>query len=489
MAIMKEMLCGTIAIGVVFVGSALASGETAIRLAAIQSNQDQTWRIETGQVGAIVAQSEIITPVGDKGAFAEELRLAYLALARRAIENDDFDASNFFVGRAEILASGQLPLPLAAPEDNPDARSAADKLGHSFNVGARLQAPGTAANAQATYDCWISSLQIDSSKETAARCKTMARPNIDALAKQFAARPRSESDTGEQAPPMVDAEVAAQARKLMGSLRERLAGSVPSSTPDQGTVVINDEQGQNDERGQEEAPPAAAPIIAEAPIGVSSEERAAETRRRADEAAAAERRNNEEQRARAEAKKRRDERQARIVGGRKERTSAQAGASLSGPASAPAGSPRITPVGLRSRPAGSAPMAPGPMRIAKPFASHAPQGGAQMTGDALIVYFAFDSDQLTHEAQAYLRKTAQAAAAAGQVMQITLTGHTDRAGPDDYNDNLSIRRAEAVFSFLENKLGSTVEYQLFARGETMPAVPTADGMREARNRRVEIALR
>jgi outer membrane protein OmpA-like peptidoglycan-associated protein len=105
------------------------------------------------------------------------------------------------------------------------------------------------------------------------------------------------------------------------------------------------------------------------------------------------------------------------------------------------------------------------------------------------VYFAFDSDQLTHEAQAYLRKTAQAAAAAGQVIQITLTGHTDRAGPDDYNDNLSIRRAEAVFSFLENKLGSTVEYQLFARGETMPAVPTADGMREARNRRVEIALR
>lgn len=72
---------------------------------------------------------------------------------------------------------------------------------------------------------------------------------------------------------------------------------------------------------------------------------------------------------------------------------------------------------------------------------------------------------------------------------ITVIGHSDRQGDADANYRLALRRAEKVAQLIYG-LGvprAVVEVRSF--GETDPLVPTADGVAEARNRRVEISIR
>lgn len=76
----------------------------------------------------------------------------------------------------------------------------------------------------------------------------------------------------------------------------------------------------------------------------------------------------------------------------------------------------------------------------------------------------------------------------GSPLTIVIHGHADRAGPDPYNVNLSRRRAEAVRKLL---LERGVPVQLIssqAFGEGSPRVKTANGVREPKNRRVDITI-
>jgi outer membrane protein OmpA-like peptidoglycan-associated protein len=72
---------------------------------------------------------------------------------------------------------------------------------------------------------------------------------------------------------------------------------------------------------------------------------------------------------------------------------------------------------------------------------------------------------------------------------VLVEGHADRSGPESYNLALSQRRAEAVAAALRARgvPGDAMSLQAF--GETRPRVPTADGVREPQNRRVEILFR
>jgi hypothetical protein len=69
-----------------------------------------------------------------------------------------------------------------------------------------------------------------------------------------------------------------------------------------------------------------------------------------------------------------------------------------------------------------------------------------------------------------------------------VTGYADKAGRPAYNQRLSERRAEAVRRELERLGVPSSAVQVAAEGENDPAVPTADGVPEARNRRVVIAM-
>ena len=92
--------------------------------------------------------------------------------------------------------------------------------------------------------------------------------------------------------------------------------------------------------------------------------------------------------------------------------------------------------------------------------------------------------------QASRRVIGQAIAAARLLgaTAIKVSGHADRAGPSDYNRRLSARRADAVADLLKREDGAPTKIETRALGENEPAVRTPDGVKEPRNRRVEIEL-
>jgi outer membrane protein OmpA-like peptidoglycan-associated protein len=73
--------------------------------------------------------------------------------------------------------------------------------------------------------------------------------------------------------------------------------------------------------------------------------------------------------------------------------------------------------------------------------------------------------------------------------EVEVTGHTDREGSEDANDELSQRRAELIVGILA---GEGIPRELMTavgRGERQPRVPTPDGVAEPANRRVEVTIR
>lgn len=103
------------------------------------------------------------------------------------------------------------------------------------------------------------------------------------------------------------------------------------------------------------------------------------------------------------------------------------------------------------------------------------------------LFFDFNSFLLDGEALAAVR--AAAARTEGEARALIVTGHADRAGPDAYNWALSLDRADAVRGTLEAMGVPRALIAVRAAGETQPLTPTGDGVRERKNRRVEIILR
>ena len=81
------------------------------------------------------------------------------------------------------------------------------------------------------------------------------------------------------------------------------------------------------------------------------------------------------------------------------------------------------------------------------------------------------------------------ALAALPAAEVVITGHTDRVGSIEANDRLSLVRAETVREILVAAGLARAGITVVGRGEREPAVPTADEVAEARNRRVEIKIR
>jgi outer membrane protein OmpA-like peptidoglycan-associated protein len=106
---------------------------------------------------------------------------------------------------------------------------------------------------------------------------------------------------------------------------------------------------------------------------------------------------------------------------------------------------------------------------------------------SFLLYFS-DGDELTADSKLELEKVF-AEIAARPAADIVVVGHTDRIGSLEDNDTLSKRRAEKVRLELINRGIAGDNIQAAGRGEREPLVPTADEVREARNRRVEINVR
>ena len=102
-----------------------------------------------------------------------------------------------------------------------------------------------------------------------------------------------------------------------------------------------------------------------------------------------------------------------------------------------------------------------------------------------IVFFDWDKSDVTPEAATIL-DSAIGAYANCESVPIMLAGYTDRSGSTQYNMGLSERRNASVRSYLTARgiPDGAITSQAF--GESNPRVPTADGVRELQNRRVEI---
>lgn len=102
-----------------------------------------------------------------------------------------------------------------------------------------------------------------------------------------------------------------------------------------------------------------------------------------------------------------------------------------------------------------------------------------------IVFFDWAKSDVTPEAATILDSAIAAYSHCGHA-QIRLAGYTDRAGGATGNVRLSARRNASVQDYLTSHGVPVGAFTSQALGETMPRVPTADGVREPQNRRVEI---
>lgn len=112
----------------------------------------------------------------------------------------------------------------------------------------------------------------------------------------------------------------------------------------------------------------------------------------------------------------------------------------------------------------------------------APTGGSQYQ-----VYFDFNKSVLTADSRKII--AAAAAAAKGKDAHIVLVGKADLVGSDKYNLALSQRRAEAVVQEFVHAGVARSAIEASGVGLREPPVPTPPGVREARNRVVEIAIK
>ncbi len=103
------------------------------------------------------------------------------------------------------------------------------------------------------------------------------------------------------------------------------------------------------------------------------------------------------------------------------------------------------------------------------------------------VFFPWDGADLTiHARQVMFAAMAQLSGC--EVTGISVRGYADRSGDATYNDGLSRKRADAVVAALQSEGYAQDLISVAAAGEREQALASDDGLREARNRRVDVVF-
>jgi outer membrane protein OmpA-like peptidoglycan-associated protein len=105
-----------------------------------------------------------------------------------------------------------------------------------------------------------------------------------------------------------------------------------------------------------------------------------------------------------------------------------------------------------------------------------------------LVFFDWDKSDLSARARQIISEAASNAAKV-KVTRIEVSGYADLSGTHAYNLALSQRRGDAVAAELVSDGVPKSEIVVQAFGDSHPLVPTAPGVREPQNRRVEIVLK
>jgi OOP family OmpA-OmpF porin len=137
-----------------------------------------------------------------------------------------------------------------------------------------------------------------------------------------------------------------------------------------------------------------------------------------------------------------------------------------------------------SRPAPPAPPVPPPAPVTT---APVPPPAAATAANDFTVYFDFDSWTLKAEQLKVLDDVISTARAGGQ-SNINIVGHTDTSGSADYNQRLSVRRANVVVEALVQMGARRAALHATGVGESDLAVQTGDNVKEEKNRRTVITL-
>lgn len=105
-----------------------------------------------------------------------------------------------------------------------------------------------------------------------------------------------------------------------------------------------------------------------------------------------------------------------------------------------------------------------------------------------LLYFKSGGAELTEESKALIPEIIESIRSR-ESMDIGVVGHTDRVGGAKRNWQLSIKRAGVVVDILGASGVDVSLVETTSHGENNPLIPTADGIAEPKNRRVEVMVR
>jgi OOP family OmpA-OmpF porin len=139
--------------------------------------------------------------------------------------------------------------------------------------------------------------------------------------------------------------------------------------------------------------------------------------------------------------------------------------------------------------------APTPEPVTRQAPIETPRPLETLTLDARTL-FEFDKATLQPAARGKLDELAQRMNSQADVLFVNVTGHADRIGSSEYNEQLSKQRAAAVADYLQNNTDlRTAKFQVTGAGESKPVVE-CEGSETGKalidclepNRRVEVEV-
>ena len=107
---------------------------------------------------------------------------------------------------------------------------------------------------------------------------------------------------------------------------------------------------------------------------------------------------------------------------------------------------------------------------------------------SFLFYFLNDSSKLTAESKSLI-PAILSLVNKRDIYEISIIGHTDTVGNDEYNMKLSFARAEAVRGALLSYGIRPGQMEIRYHGKRDPIVPTGENVKEPRNRRVEVIVK
>jgi len=131
----------------------------------------------------------------------------------------------------------------------------------------------------------------------------------------------------------------------------------------------------------------------------------------------------------------------------------------------------------------------GPERMARVEAAPAPEAAAPVKKRLVLrgVNFDFDKATIRPDARPVLDEAVRTLKQAGDI-SVAVEGHTDSRGTVEYNQGLSIRRAQAVADYLVARGIARSRLRVDGYGETRPVASNDTDDGRAQNRRVELSV-